>query len=172
MRIAVCDDQDVCIDDIISHINRYEEKIGKDFYIDRYNDPKKLLDSLKQVNYNLVYLDIEMEDENGIDIAEKIKEIKPNCMVIFVTAYMKYFHDSFHVSAFQFITKPIQPDLFDVELERAYKAFKALNKSIVFPTTHGNLVLHFHDIVYIETSYREYKVHCPDGYHYGSVKAS
>ena len=59
-------------------------------------------------DYDLVYLDIELNDGNGINIAQMIHNIQPECMIILITSHMNYFNQSFLVNAFQYMKKPVK----------------------------------------------------------------
>ena len=52
--------------------------------------------------YDLIYLDIEMKDMDGITVARKIREKDPYTILIFVSAYDSYFRQLFEVEPFRF----------------------------------------------------------------------
>lgn len=81
-----------------------------------YNNPVKFLSESKQLDYDFCILDIEMQEMNGLQIAELIKE-KP---VIFVTAYKEYAAEAFDLDAVDYIRKPIQKE----RLEKAIRKIK------------------------------------------------
>ena len=136
MRIAVCDDEKYFVDNIIERIQAYgvEDVLPNKF--DGYTDPCQLLNHFKMFDYDLVYLDIKMNDKCGVDVAKEIKRIKSNCIVIFVSSYDEYIHESYRVEAFQFLKKPVEEELFNLELKRAIyillkRNVKILKKSIL-----------------------------------------
>ena len=171
MKIAICDDELNYVKEIKTYVLDYEREVDEIFEISTFTNAKELLDSYETTTYDLIYLDIEMNEYNGIQMASEIKKNSPNCLIIFVTSYMQYMNESFHVEAFQFLTKPLGEELFRNELERAFKKYKKSNKSLLVTTTHGNHVISFKEIIYIETFYREYKLFCVDSSHYGSIKS-
>ena len=116
IRIAVCDDEKYFVDNIIERIQAYgvEDVLPNKF--DGYTDPCQLLNHFKMFDYDLVYLDIKMNDKCGVDVAKEIKRIKSNCIVIFVSSYDEYIHESYRVEAFQFLKKPVEEELFNLEL--------------------------------------------------------
>ncbi len=54
-----------------------------------------------------VFLDIELENGNGLDLAKQFKNMKKRPMVVFVTAYGEYALDAFELDAIDYIVKPI-----------------------------------------------------------------
>ncbi len=71
---------------------------------------------------DLVFLDVEMPDGTGFDLLEKLG--KPAFYVVFITAYNKYAETAFRFGALDFLTKPIQSDLFAETMERAMQRFQ------------------------------------------------
>lgn len=67
------------------------------------NDSSALLEEI-----DVIFLDIEMPGANGLELAEKILEINPEILVVFVTAYNKYAVKAFEINALDYVLKPIQ----------------------------------------------------------------
>ena len=70
-----------------------------------------VLDGLKaitEINPNVLFLDVELDDGTGMDLLSKLSEI--DFHVVFITAHNKYAIDAFRHSAIDFLLKPIQPD--------------------------------------------------------------
>lgn len=83
---------------------------------------KEGLDLTATYKPDLVFLDVEMPDGTGFDLLEKLG--KPAFYVVFVTAYNKYAETAFRFGALDFLTKPIQSDLFAETMERAMQRFQ------------------------------------------------
>lgn len=171
MKIAICDDEEYYVKNIQERLEKFAEEYNEQFEIKQYLDGDKLLDEYSANRYDLIFLDIEMNGKDGLTIANEIRKMKPSCNVIFVTAHNHYYNQSFIVKAFQMLTKPLDDDFFQSELIRAIKEYQHHNKSFIFYTTKGNKVIKMRDIIYIETSYREYKLYTTKGFYYGSVKS-
>lgn len=172
MKIAICDDEEYYLKDISSRIhnleNIYQDEVS--LYVDTFQNGIDLLESFQIKRYDLIYLDIELNDVNGVNLAKKIHDIKPNCMIIFVTSHMSYFNQSYIVNAFQYMKKPLKDKLFTNELKRAVKKYQFYQKTFVFPTSVGNTVINVHDIIFLETFYKRYKLYTTKGVYYGSLK--
>jgi two-component system response regulator LytT len=78
---------------------------------------------IKELNPHAIFLDIEMFDKNGIDIANEIKQMKDKPYIIFSTAYQQYAVQAFEVEAVDYILKPYEKD-------RVLAALKRLKKKI------------------------------------------
>lgn len=67
-----------------------------------------LNDYNKPGDFHVLFLDVEMPDMNGLDLAKKIKTcIEQNVYIIFVSNYPQYMQDSFRVHPFYYLVKPI-----------------------------------------------------------------
>ncbi|MBQ0001833.1 MAG: response regulator [Clostridiales bacterium] len=88
---------------------------------------------------DVVFLDINMPGMNGLSLAEKIKELYPETVLVFVTSYLEYAIDAFQLHADGYLTKPISVE--DIQKEAAHinqlkQRFQP--KTDVFIQTFGN----------------------------------
>lgn len=172
MKLAIIDDQPYYLEDIKKRIDEYKQTSQDELIVHEFTDPKKFLEYFHIHLYDLIYIDIEMKEYDGLEIARTVKEEKPNCMIIFVTSHLEYLNHSFIVEPFQYFIKPIQNnEMFINELQRAIQQYKSYNKSVIFNTNNGTKKVGLHDIIYFETSYKEYSVHTTKGSIYGSLKS-
>lgn len=169
MKIAVLDDEKYFVEDILKRIKRFEINDVIPNVFNGFTDPIKFLESFTIEEYDLVFIDVEMEDKNGLEVAKEVRKIKPNCIITFVSAF-DYKHDSYKVQAFQYIDKPIDEVLFIDELDRAVRKYKRLNQNIIINTFSGNKCVFTRDILYLQTNYREYYLYTIDKIINGSSK--
>lgn len=71
-----------------------------------FKTPLEVLTSLLKIDVDVAFLDIELEYMNGIDLAKRILEIKPDILIIFITSHQKYALSAFDVEALDYIIKP------------------------------------------------------------------
>lgn len=153
MKVAICDDESRWVEEIKERIEdlRYEETMEVE--IDCFTNQEELLEKAAAEKYHLIYLDIEMEGKNGIEVARILKECNPTCIVIFVTAFENYVTDAFKVSAFQYISKPIDYRLFKAELQRAINKYKKTNLIKIFKVKEGKRAFNLSEIISVESYY-------------------
>ncbi|ASA19661.1 response regulator [Paenibacillus donghaensis] len=92
-----------------------------------YTDPSEAIRCLAQWKPDVIFLDIDMPEINGLQAAELMQEICPSADIVFVTAYNSYAIEAFELSALDYILKPVLR-------ERLLKTVQRL-KSRVQPTT-------------------------------------
>ncbi len=104
MRIAICDDDP-------REQEQFEEALrGWDptRNAEKYLDGASLLEAAARRPYfDIVFLDIYMPGENGIDIAKALREISPETGIAFVTTSVEHAVDAFSLQALHYLVKPV-----------------------------------------------------------------
>lgn len=172
LRIAIVDDEDFYLHDVSLKIEKLKQTIEDlPIEVDLYSKGKEFIKEFQKRPHDLIYLDIELSDINGVNLAHMIHERKATAMIIFTTGHMSYIHQSYVVNAFQYLTKPLKEPLFSYELKRAIKQYQYMNKAFAFPTSQGRIAFRLSEVIFLETAYKSYKIHTTRGVYYGSLKA-
>jgi two-component system, LytTR family, response regulator len=83
-----------------------------------FNYPEKAVSAIRKLKPDLVFLDIEMPGMNGFQLLEKLEQF--DFEVIFVTAYNEYMLNALHISALDYLLKPVDTE----ELKNALERFR------------------------------------------------
>ena len=86
-----------------------------------YTDSVEAINAIKEHQPNLLFLDIQMPDLNGMELAHMLPE---GTKVIFTTAFKEYAFESYEVSALDFLLKPIRYNKFIAAVDKAREWFK------------------------------------------------
>lgn len=148
MKIAICDDDIEYINQIERLLDGYREENNLEISI--FSSGEELLKTMDDNRYDLMFLDIEMKEISGIDVARIIKEKGYNAIIFFITNYTSYVSDTFILGAFQFLIKPINEKLFIKEFERALEEHKARHQQYVVRWKGITTSIKYSDICYIE----------------------
>lgn len=106
IRIALCDDEQQYLDIEKRYIEEYLTEKNIEHETRCFLSGVSFLQSMKEEqDYDLVLLDVEMQADNGIDVAKSIIEINPKIRVAFVSAHANYATFGYHVKAIRFILK-------------------------------------------------------------------
>ncbi|MBN2897305.1 MAG: response regulator [Clostridia bacterium] len=89
--------------------------------IDKVTRPLMAIEVIKEKKPDIVFLDIEMPQINGLEFAQNLLDIDVELEIIFVTAYNHYALEAFEVSAIGYLLKPIRKDKLEKVLERVLK---------------------------------------------------
>lgn len=91
--------------------------------VEGFTNINEAFEAIKKINIDLVFLDIEMPNMNGIEAAEKIFKINHEVQIVFVTAYNHYAVEAFEVDAVDYIMKPVLKRRLDKTIERIIKRY-------------------------------------------------
>lgn len=86
-----------------------------------FNDPVLALSTLRESSVDVLFLDIQMPDLDGLNLS---RMVPPGTRVIFTTAFKEYAFDSYEVNALDFLLKPIRYHKFLGAAEKARQRFE------------------------------------------------
>ena len=164
MRIAVCDDNKLDA----KRIEWALLDIGKDMDISYYPSGHDLLDEMKKRDerdqFDVIFLDIYMPGENGIDVADSIKEISSSTDIIFSTSSKEHAIEAFRVRAIDYLVKPYE----EIDIIKAFARVTVsrndASRAPVLLNTGGELRLFRpEDVVRIESDGHYTRVISDDG---------
>lgn len=113
-------------------------------------------------HFDILFLDIELRDMNGIEVATKLRERGEHGSIIFVTAHEEYIFQAFDVQAFHYIVKPFENQKFYQILQNAAKQrhFMEEEAPYIIIKTGYELYKVFHaEILFVEVMGRKITVH-------------
>ena len=106
LNIAICDDEKYFRNEIRGILEKYLSAEGIVCSIDDFASGEELTDlGIEMQKYDIVFLDINMDQMDGIDAARKIREKSKDIFIVFVTAYIDYTIEGYKVDAFRYILK-------------------------------------------------------------------
>src|SRR5690625_2483073 len=106
MRAVLIDDEQLALD----YFEKLLQEIGSFKIVAKYINPRHALEEVAQERPDVIFLDIEMPEINGIELAEQFGEIMPNTQIVFITAYDEYAVKAFELNAVDYILKPVHRD--------------------------------------------------------------
>jgi len=80
--------------------------------VEVFEDPKKALERIDQKEFDIVVTDIRMDDVDGLQVLEHVRQSSERTKVIMITGYamMAVAREAMEKGAFDFISKPFKPD--------------------------------------------------------------
>ena len=91
INIAICDDEELARKKIGNAILTYFSNKEINFKIYYYSSGLKILEAQNDHDFSFIFLDIDLKDCNGVEIAKKIRNIQTTPInIVFVTSYAEY----------------------------------------------------------------------------------
>lgn len=161
--IGVCEDNSLhinlvkgYIDDFFNEFNNYEvlEFVSGEDLLSNYPN-----------NIDLLFLDIQMNGLNGMDVARRIREFDNNVEIIFTTSVLDYVCEGYEVNAYRYMLKPIEYNIFKNNMGKCIEnIIKKKNDFLTINDKSKLIKIKFDDILYIETSKRQLIIHTINGH--------
>lgn len=139
-------------DELIAHegLQKLIDRVNQLDLVKSFESAEHALEYIGGNDVDLIFLDIEMPEINGLDFARSISK---NTLIIFTTAYSEYVLDSYEVDAIDYLVKPI-------ELERFIRAVnKAISYHSLLMEAEKEEVAVNNDFIFIKSDRRYFKVH-------------
>ncbi len=162
IRAAICDDENIMLDYLYEQISKEFEKQNADVHIDKFTSGNDFLSSHKSKPYDVVFLDIDMPEISGFDVAEKISE---KALIIFVTTHDELVYSSLKFQPFRFLRKTHLDNELSETLSAVieYIAKRSAERKIEFQTKDRKIYLLADVIEYIEVYGHWLRVVVTDG---------
>jgi two-component system, LytTR family, response regulator len=168
MKAIIIDDEASCIESLLAKIELFapQVKVVKTFIL-----PQEALKEVHKLDVDLVFLDVEMPNMDGISFAKRAK--LDDTAIIYTTAHQKYAADAFRVCAFDFLLKPIDRHELVKSVERLsqrleeknlkYSRLQAKYNKITVHTTKGLLFIPIQQILWLESDNNYTTLHLKEG---------
>lgn len=162
VNALIVDDEQYCIEALKACLESFPMiKVIKEI-----NSAEQALVFLEEGTVQLVFLDIEMEGMDGLQLARLIEEKYPNMMIIFTTGYPGFALEGYEVHPVDFLTKPVNIN----RLEKALKKVREIvsingsekKQKVGLNLAGGIRMINVNDILYIEKKGRVITVVCKD----------
>ena len=105
-KIAICDDEKPFRDSVKRYVAKYLCEKEVSYEVDTFVSGKEFLElGIELVQYDIIFLDINMDEIDGIVTAQKIREYSSEVYIVFVTAYINYSLEGYKVDATRYLLK-------------------------------------------------------------------
>lgn len=162
LSIAVCDDEVIECCSMARKIKDILEEMKIPCIIRQFRSGGELLKALE--SFDIVFLDIIMQDLDGMKTAQIFREKAYDKILIFVSSSREYVFEAYDVEAFQYLLKPVEDRKLKSVLQKAVlKAESRSQEFIIVSRERKKKKLFLDDIYYFEIKGRVVDVHGPEG---------
>ena len=113
IKIAFCDDDMEVLHQMNELLDRYRVERNEDITYAAFQSPFELLTEIeKGIRPDILFLDVVMPGQNGMDVAKEIRQYDTNMKIIFLTSSPEFAVESYSVGAYFYQLKPIWEESF------------------------------------------------------------
>lgn len=161
IHIAVCDDVKYYRNRIGSFLKQYFSIKSIEIKIDFYASGVELCENKQNNKVDILFLDIDMDQMNGIETARRLKEQYSDTFIVFVTAFISYSMEGYKVDAIRYILKDQKDfDLALIEsLDTILERMKTGKQFIEISFIEGTKRIMANQLEYIESSLHKLTFH-------------
>lgn len=158
MRICICDDDNLIIEQLQKYIRSYFDSIHvKCPEIACFSSGDALLDD--SGNSDILFLDVEMPGVDGIHTGIELKKRNPEIIILIITSYIEYLDDAMRFHVFRYLSKPLDRQRFFRNMKDAIDLYHNINKNLPIETRQGVHTLPASSIIAVEVLNKKVIVH-------------
>ena len=151
INIVLCDDEKLILQQLRTYTEGVLAELKLAHKITAFDQSLELMQVLKSENMDILLLDIDLPQINGMEIASELKKLKHPPLLIFVTCHENLVYESFQYQPFDFIRKSCYEKDLKLSLLRAVKQLADQKKDYVIEQPEGMIRLLLSEILYFES---------------------
>ena len=153
MIIYICDDSKSDLLRLNHHLQEYLSHLDQKIVIESFQSGKELLRRYEETieKPSLIFLDIYMDEPDGMSVAHTLREEHYNGGLIFTTSSMEHAMDSYNVDALYYLQKPYNHEDFMNAIRRCTSIFEGTSKLYRVNVQGKEVQTPLRDILYFET---------------------
>ena len=161
MRILICDDEQIYARNLEKKIREFLTHTGCDAEFDLFFGSEFLDEEIGE--YDIAFLDVEMEPYNGIETARALKNKNPKIIIFFITAYNSYLDDAMDINAFRYLSKPLDDERLFSGLKKALDKISFEDKQFAVEDKAKSTIIKSSDIIMVEIVGKNTVIHTLKG---------
>lgn len=161
MKIAIVDDDAEYLKYMLELISKNWQDQDSSAVFSVFSDVEELKAVISQ--YDVVFMDIEMPEKDGITAASELRAIVSDLMIVFVSDYDSYVWDSFQAEPLYFLRKSFLEKELPWVIKKCRDTYAARNKKLIIDTMQETYCCDIADIYYIEAQKKECNIYFDRG---------
>ena len=162
-KIAVCDDNIVDQKYVSRFLMEWAEDTNHIIDIHTFVSAEQFLfEYADDKDFQVLILDIEMGEMNGVELARKLREETHDLQIVFVTGFPDFIAEGYEVDAIHYLMKPIQKDKFFGAMDKAVSHLNQSEKYLVLQNNGEMSRIAASSIFYVEVFSHSCVLHIKD----------
>ena len=164
-KIAICDDSRPDSELAAALTHRWAQTVNAQIDLNIFPSAEAFLfHYADNKDYDILLLDIEMTNMDGVTMAKQIRRRNETVQIIFITGYSDYISEGYEVAALHYLLKPINPDKFFEVLSRAADKLSKNERTVLIEQTGETLRIPLYEISHITADRNYITVHAKQDY--------
>lgn len=164
-KVAFCDDEISMLNELQVLFDGYRVKQNREIDYTAFHSPLELLAVIERgIRFDVLFLDVLMPSENGIDTAEEVRRYDSNVKIIFLTSSAEFAVQSYGVNAFFYQLKPVHAESFFRVMDAVLdECEKERTNSLILRCKNGITRVELKTLEYCEVIHRTLYLHLTSG---------
>ncbi len=163
-RIAICDDKQEDREYVQQLTARWAQQRGNQVEMTEFCSAEQFLFSCPQPDFDLLLLDIEMGEMDGVSLAKQVRRTNELMQIVFITGYSDYITEGYEVAALHYLMKPVKEEKLFVVLDRAVERLHKNTKVLTLETAEEMVRVPLYQVSALEVQRNYVTVHARQDY--------
>lgn len=163
LSVAVIDDNQTDIKYVSGLVSLWAEAADHTVRIRTFQSAEEFLFHYEEdKEYDILLLDIEMGDMNGVELAKKIRQNNDSVQMVFITGFPDFMVEGYEVSALHYLMKPVSEEKLHNVLDKAVGNLEKSEKRLCVTFERQTIFVPLHQILYIEAQKQYVQIYTVD----------
>lgn len=163
-RIAICDDKQEDREYVQQLTARWAQQRGNQVEMTEFCSAEQFLFSCPQPDFDLLLLDIEMGEMDGVSLAKQVRRTNELMQIVFITGYSDYITEGYEVAALHYLMKPVKEEKLFAVLDRAVERLHKNTKVLTLETAEEMVRVPLYQVSALEVQRNYVTVHARQDY--------
>lgn len=163
-RIAICDDRQEDREYVRQLTARWAQQRGNQVEMTEFCSAEQFLFSCPQPDFDLLLLDIEMGEMDGVSLAKQVRRTNELMQIVFITGYSDYITEGYEVAALHYLMKPVKEEKLFAVLDRAVERLHKNTKVLTLETAEEMVRVPLYQVSALEVQRNYVTVHVRQDY--------
>ena len=164
LQAAICDNEEFFTQKIKSLLADLLKQYEIDAQIEPFVSAQTFLQACETRRYDLVFLDVELGEIDGMNVACEMRTTNPDAILVFVSGFVRYAVQGYKVRAYRYLLKQELEEEFPLCIKEVLQEIKRQKQTLSIKTVEGATVtVRLSDILYLESKNHNVSIHTAGG---------